>query len=271
MTPLFQSSSYLFQPSTTTDTATYYSPVIDYFSIQPFDLIRIGSIFDPKPNYYTVISVDTYPYGTANAQQLSVPASIYTHFYSAYAMPPFTPGDMRSIITLPNTPDVYNFIQSALATPTREFCVTGSSVSSVNRRCYNIATDTPIVYQANQIWIPVTPNGWSTGFTPTVQQDQTNIPVTLYLGTSSSNNILSYKVQLDRIISGSGNLSQNFAILIPKPDETSVIVNFKKSLGDVSQTILIPQDASDEIKDSVGTIFQSLNVDLANQSIIKTQ
>jgi hypothetical protein len=64
-----------------------------------------------------------------------------------------------------------------------------------------------------------------------------------------------------------GNLnSQNFAILRPKPDETSVIIDFRKTQGDVSQTILIPQDASEDLKSNVGTIFQKLNVDLSNQS-----
>ena len=57
----------------------------------------------------------------------------------------------------------------------------------------------------------------------------------------------------------------------PKPDETSVIVNFRKSTGDVSQTILIPQDANDEIKSNIGTIFQQLNVDLSNQNTNITQ
>ena len=83
-----------------------------------------------------------------------------------------------------------------------------------------------------------------------------------------SNNI--YAILDRNINSNTSNLSSNFAILRPKPDETSVIINFKKLLGDVSQTILIPQDANDEIKASVGTIFQSLNVDLSNQTQTNT-
>jgi hypothetical protein len=79
------------------------------------------------------------------------------------------------------------------------------------------------------------------------------------------------KAVLDRNISGTAltplsQISHNFAILRPKPDETSVIVNYSKQPGNVSQAILVPQDANDEIKNNVGTIFQSLNVDLSNQS-----
>ena len=58
------------------------------------------------------------------------------------------------------------------------------------------------------------------------------------------------------------NIAQDFAIFRPKPDETSVIINFKKQLGEVSQTILIPNDASETIKSAVGNIFKTLNTDL---------
>ena len=79
------------------------------------------------------------------------------------------------------------------------------------------------------------------------------------------------KAVLDRAIAGTAlvplsQISQNFAILRPRPDETSVIVNYEKQPGEVSQTVLIPQDASDELKNNVGTIFQNLNTDLANQN-----
>jgi len=68
---------------------------------------------------------------------------------------------------------------------------------------------------------------------------------------------------LDRTIdTGSFNNAQSFAILRPKPNETSVIINYRKQLGDVSQTILIPYDANDTIKNSVGNIFKTLNTNL---------
>jgi hypothetical protein len=58
------------------------------------------------------------------------------------------------------------------------------------------------------------------------------------------------------------NRGGDFAILRPKPDETSVIIEFEKSLGDVSQTMLIPQDANLELKQAVGNIFENLNRNL---------
>ena len=58
------------------------------------------------------------------------------------------------------------------------------------------------------------------------------------------------------------DVAQNFAIFRPKQDETSVIINFKKQPGEVSQTILIPFDASNIIKAAVGNIFKTLNPDL---------
>ena len=64
------------------------------------------------------------------------------------------------------------------------------------------------------------------------------------------------------IVTSSYNDAQSFAILRPKQDETSVIINYKKQLGEVSQTILIPFDASNTIKAAVGNIFKTLNPDL---------
>ena len=58
------------------------------------------------------------------------------------------------------------------------------------------------------------------------------------------------------------NNAQNFAILRPKPNETSVIVDYVKQPGEVAQTILIPYDANDTIKNSVGNIFKTLNTNL---------
>ena len=57
-------------------------------------------------------------------------------------------------------------------------------------------------------------------------------------------------------------LSSDFAILRPKPDETSVIINHKKAPGEVSTTLLIPGDLSTRVKDQVGNIFQSIKSNL---------
>ena len=63
------------------------------------------------------------------------------------------------------------------------------------------------------------------------------------------------------IITGSTNMASNFAILRPKPDETSVILEGRKALGtkEVVQSVLIPFDASSELKAKVGEIVKSVN------------
>lgn len=134
-----QSANYLFTTASTflpqTPASQYYSPVVDNFGIQPYDLIRIGNFTNPSPEYYEVLNVSS------------------------------------------STTNVY------------------------------ITLNKPVV-------------------------------------TSSYND------------------AQSFAIFRPKEDETSVIINYKKQPGEVSQTILIPFDASNTIKDAVGNIFKTLNPDL---------
>ncbi len=71
-----------------------------------------------------------------------------------------------------------------------------------------------------------------------------------------------YAVFNKPIVTSSYNDAISFAILRPKPNETSVIVNYKKQLGEVSQTILIPNNANDEIKNQVGNIFKTINPSL---------
>jgi hypothetical protein len=51
----------------------------------------------------------------------------------------------------------------------------------------------------------------------------------------------------------------NFAILRPKPDETSVIIDYQKDPGEVSQTLLIPGDTNQLLKDKTGDIFEYYN------------
>jgi len=83
------------------------------------------------------------------------------------------------------------------------------------------------------------------------------------LNVSSSTNGV-YVTLNSNIDTGSfvSNIAQNFAIFRPKQDETSVIIDYKKQPGEVSQTILIPYNASNTIKAAVGNIFKTLNPDL---------
>jgi hypothetical protein len=93
-----------------------------------------------------------------------------------------------------------------------------------------------------------------------------NSPASTYyevLNVSSSNSGI-YVTLSNNIDTGSyvSSVAQSFAIFRPKQDETSVIINFKKQPGEVSQTILISNDASETVKNAVGNIFKTLNPDL---------
>ena len=52
--------------------------------------------------------------------------------------------------------------------------------------------------------------------------------------------------------------AQNFAILRPKENETSVILDFQKRPGELSQTLLIPSDLEKSVKDRVADIIEPL-------------
>jgi hypothetical protein len=139
-TLVFSSASfYLFQTASTflpqPPTSQYYTPVVDYFGVQKYDLVRLGSFNNSSPQYYEII---------------------------------------------------------------------------------NVSSSAPNVY-----------------------------------------------VTLNRPITASFNdYAQNFAIFRRKPDETSVIIDFKKTPGEVSQTILVPYNINDTTKGSIGNIFKTLNTDL---------
>ena len=68
----------------------------------------------------------------------------------------------------------------------------------------------------------------------------------------------------DSILTGSIDMSGNFAILRPKLDETSVILEGKKVTGieNINKAVLIPYDASTNLKDSVGSIIKSVNTSI---------
>ena len=59
------------------------------------------------------------------------------------------------------------------------------------------------------------------------------------------------------------NKDESFAIFKSLQDETSVIVEYKKRDGEVSQTLLIPEDISVDVKNNIGNIVKNVNVDLS--------
>ena len=91
---------------------------------------------------------------------------------------------------------------------------------------------------------------------------QFNSPTSKYyevVNVSNDRRYITFDKNIDVI---NFNNAVSFAILRPKPNETSVIIEYIKQPGEVAQTILIPYDANDIIKNSVGNIFKTLNTNL---------
>lgn len=271
--PFFTTES-IFIPSGSTE--ELYSPIIDLCTIQPNDLIRIGSILNPSPSYYTVLTTTSgVPAGISN-NSTTISAGFVVSDNRWKTITGATANERRSTIIVPYTSINLLFFNSIAASTARTF--TTSLTSFIT---FTIPSPLYVSSDANYIYIAVSNNiDTPTNATPTltsnlgVTQVTTAAPWTLLNAptvtfTANSGVVFTngFSVTLDKplVIPTGLNPAQDFAILRPKPDETSVIINFRKSIGEVSQTILIPQDASDEIKNSVGTIFQSLNVDLSNK------
>jgi len=275
-------TSSLFQP--TAPTSNYYSPVTDILSIQENDLIRLSSFNSPTPDYYTVVTASL----SSSPILLTASASFNPRF--SYQ------GGLYNMIQLKNTADTRNFFNTIWNSTSKQFTISNISGVTNPLTMYaapiyitidfnDVNTNPPILYNFIRILVS----------SRTLTTPPAYIPLQGYWGIDINNNLrlysdfnqtiistnlptftesnpkLKFNCVLDRSITLQAQLSQNFAILRPKPDETSVIINFKKSPGDVSQTILVPQDANNEIKSKVGTIFSSLNVDLSNTSQNLTQ
>jgi len=71
-----------------------------------------------------------------------------------------------------------------------------------------------------------------------------------------------YKVILtNSVVTSSANMSNDFAILRPRPDETSVILEGRKIIGreEIEKALLIPYDTSNDLNDNIGNIIKSVN------------
>lgn len=229
---IFDSAS-IFQP--TFPANKYYTSVIDYMDIQKYDLIRFTKFATPNPTYYTVIDVTTptrpaFTIPSGRFVNQTTPGSGITYNYFEYPFDPnnpriFYPGD---IITISGT---------------------NSGV--------NDATNVTVTRFRPQLTSPTTGTVWV--YFNTTVTNQSNTPATFAFGNNSSRLIF-----LDSNITATTPAinASSFAILRPKQDETTVIVDFKKSPGLVSQTLLIPNNASKTLKDNTGNIFEQLNVQL---------
>jgi hypothetical protein len=210
--------------------AQYYTPVIDYFGIQKYDLIRLGSFTSPVVKYYEVKNVNTSSRSSINLtgtfRNTSIPPNITSYTFE------YNPG---SISTQFSVGDIV-------------------SITGTNGGTNNITT------QVTNINTNLTTYATTMSFNSSVTT-QVSTPATF----SFQNNNVLYNIEFTSNIDTGSTLNNglNFAILRPKPNETSVIVDYRKQPGDVSQTVLIPYDANDEIKNSVGNIYKTINPDIS--------
>ncbi len=281
ISPLYDvlNTSSIFIPSTSSLTTQYYTPVLDNLSVQPGDLIRFGGFESSNtPIYYTVMEVSsssvvpfvpitginqtagTFTFSNAiNYRQFINPSDLTLPLYSSGVIIDFqNAGDITTLV---------GFINANISNPvgvkmqfyrTPSFNVPSSTNSLNNNlifryRPYRIRqnpnqTNQYIMYFTTDVIPEIV-----TGAFRFQRQTETTIP--------------SIALITDRNINTNNtNIQADFAILRPKPDETSVIINFKKKEGEVSQTILIPQDANDLIKSKVGDIFKNFNTDLQSNT-----
>lgn len=197
-------------------------------------MIRFTKFATPNPTYYTVTDVTTLIRPaitvTGNFRNFTAQGSSIIYNYFQYAFDPnnpyiFYPGDVLTI--------------------------TGTNGGINNSTSITVTRFSPQLTSPTSGIIYVYFNATVIG--------QDNTPATF---TFTNNN--SRVVFLDRNLATTTSPvnASSFAVLRPKPDETTVIVDFRKQPGEVAQTLLIPNNASNLLKDNVGTIFQSLNVPL---------
>jgi hypothetical protein len=299
-------TSSIFSPDPNIPITNLYSPIIDEFSIQKYDLLRIGSIKNPNPDYYTILNAytgsvleDGVPIENIKARLLTNYVKSQIEQWSSISVP----ADNSNTTMQSLYGNTRLLLENIWNSNTKKFQISGVQGIEDNVTFEIIGREVviepypglfvlpgigefPISVLYSIIHYKVAPafnlninrffNEYNaiTGANNILLLYSSNLnilespsPITLIPQISNTSNIR-YKFELDRELTpiSLGNLNQNFAILRPKPDETSVIINYKKELGDVSQTILIPQDASKELKDNVGNIYQKLNVDLSNQN-----
>jgi len=232
----FYSSSF----TPTSPTSEDYTPVLDNLSIQPFDLIRIGGFKQKLAQYYTVVTASVVPVA---------PFTINGGFFAPiYQTDP--PQSFSYPITGYHSPDAYFKVGNTLSfTSTDPYVNKAGSITVYKTErignYYYIYFNNDLLKTStigNPPYILTVPESYPTTFTPSGQTI----------------------VTLDRPISVSNGLvaDQNFAILRPKPDETSVIVDFKKNDGEVSATLLIPENANADLINAEGSIFTTLNPSL---------
>ena len=290
-TALFLSES-IFKPNLTSSTAQNYTAVVDPLVPRVGDLVRFGSFTTPQlityatiidtvtstynPTYgppiepsmfsnvslrrdynpsnptndlygFAIMSMEfnstTYPTEEARRAVLnrilsvikvgslvSIKGTIWVGNTPIQVESNVTPGLGEILITgiNPYLQGTVNFI---------EFAVTNFDLDII-RTSLAIPDNTP-PDPKKQIWIQGNP-GSVEGPTVIVQA--------LYASTT---------INLDTNIGDLGD-SANFAILRPREDETSIVVDYAKQPGEVATTLLIPSDLSEEVATQVSNIAESI-------------
>jgi len=257
---LFVTSSQ-FLPDTSSAVGTYenYSPVINPLSIQPGDIIRFGSFNSPQIKYATVIS-STPPNTTVftpTTSQFSfnnVPVTFFTN--NSYYNSVVPGGGNSSIIRVSNVSSFgYGSLNSWLNQTPTFGSIKVSLSNSLNDNAVLNLKPTKAYYDGTYIYIFISE--------AVIPETLTQATIILIGGNAVTSTNLTFTLN-SYIDATAINVNKDFAILRQKPDETSVIVDFKKVDGEVSQTILVPQDANIAIKSKVGELFRNFNTDLQN-------
>jgi hypothetical protein len=246
----FLSASTFFPSSSNQD---FYTPVVDRFSIQPYDLIRVGPFESLKSKYYTVtkvepavtsVTIDTNAFYTASASNL--PA--HDAYFDNYSTTGRGGATNFAILFVTQSFDINTYFNVGT-----KFSTTGTTGGTCD------VTDVTVLgYAIGNLYTVPSPSYVSY----TLAIDKTISTAAFSPATYSISNHGEQITVIPNIDTGSFNLGQTFAILRPKPNETSVILDYKKREGEVSQTMLIPYDASAELKTNVGTIFENLYTQL---------
>jgi hypothetical protein len=278
ITKYFLTSS-VFVPSISTTTLNFYSQVVDDFSIKENDLIRFGSIKSSFIDYYTVLSTELLTYGQggslfgiAENAGFIISDNRWSDWVPLYDnnIPPLQLNQSYSTIVVPYTQQNSGFFSQVISTTDKIFTVTNTRYTSgLNLTLNKIYEADGYIYLAvsNDLRFgttatPTIDATFGVGFSnPYIWQGGVRTVFSKTVSASTAFDKL-LSVTLDRPLSTLVT-SQNFAILRPKYDETSVIINYRKESGDVSQTMLIPQDASETLKNKIGDIFQKYNTDLS--------
>jgi hypothetical protein len=236
-----------------------YTPILEPINIEVGDLVRLSSISSPFPAYYNVKDITTIPQTTTTSLNSITNIQPFINVNTLRFMievSPNTPVTSQESVYLSNMKNLYNsinigdslriydffdFIGSAVldgsGNPLPTLNVTVTNKSTVNQT-------SPISYLAGVIeFTPGDPN-FIEGF---------------YEGKVDLTENKSVIILSSNIIKDVYLGDQSFAFFKVRPDETSVIINFRKTPGEVSPTLLLPSDLQKQILENVGEISNKID------------